>query len=66
MSKTEKNADVATDRRGFLKLAGLGTVAGGAAIVTGAGAEAAEVVDPQGSGYRETDHVKRVYAAARF
>lgn len=55
----------APDRRAFLRLAGLGTVATGAALVTGEAADAAPV-EPAGSGYRETDHVRAVYAAARF
>ncbi len=64
MSKTE--TDTGTDRRGFLKLAGLGTVAGGAALVAGDKAvEAAESAKSQ-TGYRETDHVKAYYERARF
>lgn len=56
-----------TDRRGFLKLAGLGTVAGGTAIVTGAGAEAVEIVEEtKTGGYRLTEHVKRAYETSRF
>jgi len=58
---------IETDRRGFLKLAGLGTVAGGAAIASGAtsaGAKEAELANA--SGYRETDHVKTFYDSARF
>jgi hypothetical protein len=63
---SEKTSDQQTDRRGFLKLAGLGTVAGGAAVVTGGKVEAAEAVDVTSKGYRLTDHVKRVYETARF
>lgn len=56
-----------TDRRGFLRLASLGTVAGGAALVTGATAETAQAATPErGQGYRETEHVKTYYASARF
>ncbi len=56
-----------TDRRGFLRLASLGTVAGGAALVTGATAETAAAATPGGGqGYRETEHVKTYYASARF
>lgn len=56
-----------TDRRGFLKFAGLGTVAGSAALVTGKPAEAVEAAPAKGgSGYRETDHVKAFYKSARF
>lgn len=65
MSKSERDERV-TDRRAFLKLAGLGTAASGAALVMGAEAQSAETAESQGSGYRETDHVKAYYAAARF
>ena len=60
----KKTRDTA-DRRDFLKLAGLGSLAGGATLVTGT-AEAAAPSSEAGNGYRETDHVKKVYEAARF
>ena len=59
----------ATDRRGFLKFAGLGTVAGAVALVSGRDGEAAEVTAggaDTGLGYRETEHVRRFYESARF
>ncbi|MBU0585799.1 MAG: twin-arginine translocation signal domain-containing protein [Alphaproteobacteria bacterium] len=64
---TTKADDRKTDRRNFLKLAGLGSVAGGAALVSGKEAEAA-VADTSatGAGYSETDHVKAFYKTARF
>lgn len=63
----EKKDDVRTDRRGFLKFAGLSGIAGGAAMVSGKSAEATEVaMEDKGSGYRETDHVKTFYKSARF
>ncbi len=55
-------------RRDFLRAAGLGSVAGAAAVATGIGsAEAAtpELVDG-GPGYRETAHVKQYYELAKF
>jgi hypothetical protein len=57
-------------RRQFLKLASLGAVAGTVAAVAGGGeregqAQAAEP-EPQGRGYRETAHVRKVYELARF
>ena len=56
-----------TDRRGFLKLAGLGTVVGGAALVAGEkAAKAATSNSSKGSAYRETEHVKKFYETARF
>lgn len=63
----DKKSKAGTDRRGFLKLAGLGSVAGGAAIVTGKQAKAETAASPgKGAGYRETDHVKAFYKSARF
>lgn len=62
-----KAEEASTDRRSFLKFAGLGTVAGGAALVTGANAEAQELAEqPAGAGYRETDHIKAYYDSTRF
>ena len=55
-----------TDRRGFLKLAGLGTVAGGAVVASTVVPAAAEDVTAKTSGYRETDHVRTFYESARF
>lgn len=64
---TIKPEKVKTDRRGFLKFAGLGTVASGAALVVGNKVEAAEVsADGRDLGYQETDHVKTFYKSARF
>jgi len=62
---TKKEDGGTAGRRDFLKLAGLGTLASGATLVAGT-AEAAEVDAAAGSGYRETDHVKKVYETARF
>ncbi len=55
-------------RRQFLKLASLGAVAGTVAAVTGKGERTAQAAEPepQGRGYRETAHVKKVYELARF
>ena len=63
----EKGEGIRTDRRGFLRFAGLGTIAGGAALVTGTVPEPAEA-SPQenAAGYSETAHVKAYYASARF
>ncbi|HEY9056719.1 MAG TPA: twin-arginine translocation signal domain-containing protein [Aurantimonas sp.] len=64
---SDKAKDSRTDRRAFLKFAGLGTVATGAALVTGGQAEA-EIAEATtaADGYRETDHVKTFYQTARF
>lgn len=63
---TDRNEKVARSRREFLKTIGAG--AAGAVAVTGAGeAKAVAPSLPDGSaGYRETEHVKRVYELARF
>ena len=63
MAKTEKEVE---GRRDFLKLAGLGTVLGGAALASGGSAHAAESVEDQGGGYHETAHVKTYYDSTRF
>lgn len=55
-----------TDRRSFLKLAGLGTVGTVAAAASTVTATAEELTPPKTEGYRETDHVKRVYDLSRF
>ena len=63
----KKAETLKTDRRGFLKLAGLGSVAGGAAIVSGEKARAESAGPETGKlGYRETEHVKNFYKSARF
>ncbi len=65
MSKRDK--DGTSNRRDFLKLAGLGTVAGGAALVSGVKPAKADGLRADGSqGYRETEHVKTYYKLARF
>jgi len=62
-----KTEDATTDRRGFLKFAGLGTIASGAALVAGGESQAVEIAEPKGdAGYRETDHIKAYYASTRF
>lgn len=57
-----------TQRREFLRLAGLGTLAG-AAVAAGSTpktAEAATAETKTGAGYRETEHVKKAYDLSRF
>lgn len=54
-------------RREFLKLAGLGTVAGAAAAAGSMPRQAeAASASPKDAGYRETEHVKKAYALSRF
>jgi len=54
-------------RRDLLKLAGLGGVAGAAAVAaSGRTAEAAVETGGKASGYRETEHVRKYYDLAKF
>ena len=53
-------------RRDFLKLAGVGTVAGGTALLAGRPAKAAAADGPEGRGYRKTKHVKQYYDLVKF
>jgi hypothetical protein len=55
-------------RRDFLRLAGLGTLAGAAAAVGSSPqqAEAAATKTSTGSGYQVTEHVKKAYDLSRF
>jgi hypothetical protein len=63
----EQREKTKAKRRDFLKLVGLGSIAGAAAAATGANAPAAESeARPKGAGYRETPHVKKYYDTARF
>ena len=61
-----KSGKDGTGRRDFLKMAGLGTLAGGAALVTAKGEAEAVETGRSGSGYQETDHVRTYYKLARF
>jgi hypothetical protein len=63
---SEEKNKTEPDRRGFLKLASLGSVAGGAALIAGkpVKAEAGQAV--KGAGYRESEHVRAFYKSARF
>ena len=55
------------DRRSFLKLAGVGAVSGGVALVSGKKvAEASTTADESGRLYKQTDHIKTYYDLARF
>lgn len=63
--KNEKGAD--TSRRDFLRIAGIGTVTGGAALAAGAKPAQASETRADGSlGYRETEHVMTYYKLAKF
>lgn len=53
-------------RRNFLKLASVGTVAGGAAALLGSPANAATKSTENGAGYAETKHVQTYYQSTKF
>jgi hypothetical protein len=57
--------EAVADRRSFLKLAGAGAAAGGAALTTGGPKAQASEVKPKTSLYRETEHIRRYYELAR-
>ena len=56
----------ASPRRAFIKLMGLGSVAGAAATVAGKRPVQAADPQPQTKGYRETAHVRKFYDLAKF
>ena len=59
-------SDKKTDRRSFLKMAGLGA-AGTAAVMSGSSASKASGDAPgSAGGYTETDHIRKFYELARF
>jgi len=68
--KAGKAAGGGLHRRGFLKSLGLGATSGVAATLVGGAAEAApaDAAPAAGAaaGYRETEHVRRVYDLSRF
>ena len=56
-----------TSRRTFFRTMALGAASAGAVAVTGGEVKPAEAaVEPGSAGYRETEHVKRVYQLQRF
>lgn len=64
----ENKSDIRSNRRDFLRLAGLGATAGAAAVATGASTDQAEAAEAStgSAGYRETAHVKQYYKHAAF
>ncbi|PWC36613.1 formate dehydrogenase [Azospirillum sp. TSO35-2] len=67
--KNTGGTNTTLDRRDLFRVAGLGVGALGAAAVgataTGGTAQAAPA-EPKTTGYRETDHVRKVYDVSRF
>ncbi|HLO75128.1 MAG TPA: hypothetical protein VK196_01570 [Magnetospirillum sp.] len=66
---TQSDDTSKVDRRGFLRGLGLSAAAAPAAALGLAAAQpaaAAETTTGQGSGYQETEHVRRAYETARF
>ena len=67
MQRADSEKKPAADRRSFLKLAGVGTLTGGAALALARSpAQAVEAPADETGSYRETDHVKTFYRSARF
>lgn len=65
--KTEQNDDKAVkSRRAFLKGAGVASVAAAISVVATDEVEAKSEETQKTFGYRETDHVKAYYEAAKF
>ena len=63
----DNKGEVRSDRRNFLRLAGLGATVGVATVATGAGTQEAEAAETgTGAGYRESAHVKQYYKLASF
>lgn len=62
----KKDDKAVTDRRSFLKLAGIGAAVTGAAAATGTKPASAAEDKPREGLYRETEHVRRYYELARF
>ena len=60
----ENKKEVVANRRTFLKLAGAGAAAGGAALMTGEKKAEASEAKPKSSLYRETEHIRRYYELA--
>lgn len=63
---SEDKSKARETRRGFLKMAGVGTLAAGAAVVAAEPAQADTAEEAGAEGYRETKHVKTYYDLARF
>ncbi|MBM3569704.1 MAG: formate dehydrogenase [Alphaproteobacteria bacterium] len=63
---TKQEQKKAPARREVFKLAGVGAASAAIVAAGAAPAETAVPGRPSDAGYRETDHVKRVYALARF
>lgn len=64
MSKHDESKQA--QRREFLKMTGLGTLVGAAAVAGGMPKKAEAATPETGSGYRETEHVKKYYELSRF
>ena len=62
----KKTEGAVAARRDFLKRSATSVAVAGAVAVAGKSASAGETIEPKGSGYRETEHVKAFYNSARF
>lgn len=66
MRKESQKSDGEVRRRDFLKLAGFGCAATGVAAVVAKPEDGEAAMSPRSAGYRETEHVRAFYRAARF
>ncbi|MDX1401760.1 MAG: formate dehydrogenase [Kiloniellales bacterium] len=65
MTEKDQKREVVS-RRGFFGAASKGLALGAGAVVTAAGGAQAAEVAPDGTGYRETPHVKTYYDSTKF
>jgi len=64
---TERDERIKAKRRDFIKLVGIGGMAGAASLATGGNSPVAPAeAKPADAGYRETAHVKKYYETAKF
>lgn len=63
---SEKGQKAKADRRGFLKLLGVGALSGGAALTLDKTEAKASEKSVKTTGYRETDHIRTYYESTRF
>lgn len=66
MTSESRRQDGKVGRRDFLKLASVGCAATGVAAVVAKPKEGEAADAPGSAGYRETEHVRAFYRAARF
>lgn len=63
---SENRQKAKADRRGFLKLMGVGALSGGAMLALDKSKAEASETPVKTTGYRETDHIRTYYESTRF